>query len=668
MASEEDKAAFAEILAADAEANQRCFDCGEDTAGCVWAAVHHGVFLCLHCAGTHRGLGVHLTFARSTTMDTWFTWKPLAIQRFKIGGNAKAAEFFAAHHVPDAVPGQWRTYRERYRSDGAHMWWSYLDAAVEGREWKEADWVRPEHLQGDPEDEVADEDVFKEGDWCVYCPPDAEQHTGQILRVDRSKDVPSYVIQLRDGSRRGARHQWLKPYDGPQMSKQFAQFKGDAARAAAGAAQTATVLSGQAREKMAAATSRASEALKAAAQNDTMLALPEVDVSEVKFTHHTGVEVRFVAGSDHLVLSANGEDRPPTRIVRWDGRLLMLPDIEKCIVLPKDTEEMRSILAGLRCLATRANVDSNIGPEVPVGNEVLAHAKQSVAKAGAAVRDGWFTFVGAASAAAKKERECEDGEENASAREDQSPRTAAAKAGALVGVGWKNITTLAQNASTTLQTESREAGLQDAKASVSRAGQAGWDAIRSGWRTVVTETSGAPVPCPEVEQQGAHLLTDAGEELFLRADARDGLVSSSGAVFGNVRYSGGDAVDLLRVQGGEPVRAVLSADEAARELGVLKYLCRQCGTPHNIPDEVVVPSATARKVAEQSQKAKETLSVFGRSAQGALSRGWGSLMGAVSGAGGGHADPAAQQQQQHSGDAGDPPPAAAAAGGRQHDD
>jgi ADP-ribosylation factor GTPase-activating protein 1 len=51
--------------------NQKCCDCTSiDTD---WASVSHGTLICLDCAGKHRSLGVHVSFVRSITMDTWST-------------------------------------------------------------------------------------------------------------------------------------------------------------------------------------------------------------------------------------------------------------------------------------------------------------------------------------------------------------------------------------------------------------------------------------------------------------------------------------------------------------------------------------------------------------------------------------------------------------------
>ena len=74
------------------EGNSRCVDCGASHP--EWAAVSYGAMVCLHCAGTHRSLGVNVSTVRSVTMDHW---RYEEVVKMMEGGNRQLSTFFQRH-------------------------------------------------------------------------------------------------------------------------------------------------------------------------------------------------------------------------------------------------------------------------------------------------------------------------------------------------------------------------------------------------------------------------------------------------------------------------------------------------------------------------------------------------------------------------------------------
>jgi len=97
--------------------NDRCFDC--QTPHPQWASANNAVFLCIQCAGIHRGFGTHISFVRSLSMDTW---KHAQVEKMRIGGNKRFREFLESY---DSKIGGYREGvkpHELYHSWTAVQW------------------------------------------------------------------------------------------------------------------------------------------------------------------------------------------------------------------------------------------------------------------------------------------------------------------------------------------------------------------------------------------------------------------------------------------------------------------------------------------------------------------------------------------------------------------
>ena len=103
------------------EGNTTCVDCGSEKPN--WASLNNGVFLCLKCAGIHRGFGMSVSLIRSLQIDSWTEKQLLYLKK---GGNNNFRNNLSEFNIAETA-----TLDIKYKSKAADYYRKYLRNEVE---------------------------------------------------------------------------------------------------------------------------------------------------------------------------------------------------------------------------------------------------------------------------------------------------------------------------------------------------------------------------------------------------------------------------------------------------------------------------------------------------------------------------------------------------------